>query len=333
MNRFIILLFVSLVFLFSGCISIVEVQQDAVYVSASGDDSNPGTKSSPVLTLNRAIDIAKNKSLNKIYVEKGSWVYNNNTTLNIPSDLEIKGGFDSSFLVQDGYSTLSGITLVIDGVNGITLNKIAVKDSNKALKINNSYNINVSDCKFYSNYSTSDGGAIAIWNSSDITISSSYIYNSYSEGYGGGIDIYRSSYVYILSSTITNCLADVDHNNYGSGGAISVSSSKNVTIKDNTLYDCGIPSISGANDSVISLYGSYIPGLRIKNNYIRGVSSLSSYGIYEEVNITNHEVVDNNFYSSKLMYPYYDYANGSLNITSLNNGQAGTSIATNNTWN
>ncbi|MGB9621673.1 MAG: right-handed parallel beta-helix repeat-containing protein, partial [Brevinematia bacterium] len=166
------------------------------------------------------------------------------------------------------------------------------------------------------------------------TISSSYIYNSYSEGYGGGIDIYRSSYVYILSSTITNCLADVDHNNYGSGGAISVSSSTNVTIKDNTLYDCGIPSISGANDSVISLYGSYnIPGLRIKNNYIRGVSLLSSYGIYEEVNITNHEVVDNNFYSSKLRYPYYDYANGSLNITSLNNGQAGTSIATNNTWN
>lgn len=342
MRKFFITLILLLfsIYFFSSCVSIVGtnlgVLKDVVYVSASGDDSNPGTLSKPVLTLNKAIEIAKSNSIKKIYMEKGSWVYNN-STLSIPSDIEIQGGFDSSFVVQDGYSTLSGITLVMDNVSSVKLSKIAVKDStDRGLKIvNGSDNIFITDCKFYNNSSSGDGGSIVIWNSGSITISSSVIYNSKSYGYGGGIDIYKSSYVYIQNNVITNCIADYDVDGEGGGGGISISSSTNVSILDSTIYDCGIPSSSGANDSVINLYGNYnIPGLKIKNNAIKGVSSSYSYGIYEEtlVDVTGHEIIGNTFYSSKLSYPYYDFSNGSLSISQLNNGYAGTSVATNNVW-
>lgn len=51
--------------------------QSAVYVSPSGNDTNPGTQGSPVLTLSHALDLSRSSGVKKIILRGESimgWV-------------------------------------------------------------------------------------------------------------------------------------------------------------------------------------------------------------------------------------------------------------------
>ncbi|MEN2998382.1 MAG: right-handed parallel beta-helix repeat-containing protein, partial [Brevinematia bacterium] len=289
-----------------------------------------GTKLSPVQTLDKAIEIATNKGVTNIYMQSGIWMYTTFTTISIPKGLTIKGGFDSSFSSQTGYSTLSNASIEIDKVDRVTISRLWVKgNTSRGIYISSSKDITIANSGVSDiNSSFSYGGGVLVSYSTNIEIKDTVIHSCKVKDYGGGMEVFRSYEVYVIGCTITNCIADSDKSGTGGGGAISVESSGKLYVMNNVMLNCGIPSNSPANDSVIIFYSSFSTQVRIEGNTIGGVSLLSTYGVYEEVSISGHVVKNNTF--KNVWYPYYDYVRGSLSINELNGGLAGTSEASGN---
>ncbi len=330
------LAFLSLISILAGCVSVVEVKvdevTDTVYVSSSGDDNTGrGTKTSPVRTLDKALQIADEKSsVQYILIENVTYSYTSPTTLSVRGGLSIKGGYNSSFDSVVGKTTFRDLKIVVNG-DGVLLENLIFDGSSSRLVIQSVNNVTVSSCSFVSNFSAQNGGSIYVYNSGNVVIKDSNIFYGRANGFGGGIYVESSSSIVIQRNTITNCIADADADNVGSGGAITVVSTPSITIKDNQLrrsYSLG----SGAIDSVITfkINGSN-PNVIVDGNTISGLSVSSTYGIYEEdFNLTGHKIINNVFDLGTLTSSYYDYANGSLTIIQLNSGDAGTSVASNN---
>lgn len=329
MKKFIVFLGLALgvQFFVVSCSSFMVEVQDAVYVSPSGDDSNRGLKDSPVKSLDKALDIAKEKSVNVIYIEEGMWLYFSPTTFVIPSNLKIKGGYDSSFSKQDSFSMFSNVSFKISSVENVELDSLIVANSKiEGIRIENSKNILLQYCVLsgisnnsYSSDQNVEGVAIRILYSSDIELKKSLVTRCYGAGYrafGAGVFVYRSSDISISEVTIFSC--DIEsYSGYQGGSAIAVYGSTNVVISDNIISNCSV------NDSAVFFYGAYSEGIVLKNNIIGPILSLG-WGIYEDIDITNHVVIGNQFF--KPSYPdivYYDKVNNRLNVDDLNSGMAG----------
>lgn len=335
----------ALIFLFTfplfltSCVVFVEVQTE-VYVSPNGDDANFGRKSAPVKTLDRAIEIAKEKGIKLILIEEGTWLYTSTADIFVPEGMEVKGGYDSSFSSQVGYSTLDNVRLELS--SGVKLSRIAVRNvSIRGIKISSSKDVTLYECKVYNvtNSQTSSGYVIqgvgiVILNSQNIRVQRCEIYNCHGRNintadvYGAGIGIVNSTKVEIWENTISNCSVWA---NGGGGGGIAVKGGSGIDIYANTFKRCGGDGVADL-DSVILFYSTSPTDLTIEGNIIGGKYKEYTYGIYEAVEVSGHKVIANTFLSSGMKYPYYDNINGSLTINSLNNGEAGTSEARDNLW-
>lgn len=341
MKKSVFLIVASIVvFVLVSCTVVVQEVQTEVYVSANGNDVNQGTKSSPVRSLDKAIEIATSKGLSKIYMESATWIYSSPATISIPKNIEIAGGYDSSFSSQVGYSVLENASLNISGATNVTISRLGVsKVSGRGIKIENSSNINLLECIVFkiTNISSTqfEGVGIVIRNSIDVKVDRGTVYNCYGQSsssrvYGAGIAIINSQNVDIWRNAITNCSVDSVG---GGGGAIAVNAGNDIDIWQNSFSVCGGDNAAD-NDSVIIFYGTSPNNLVVEENTIGGKYPSYTYGLYEDgIDVVGHKVISNRFLSNTLIYPYYDGSNGSFtNIDQLNNGDAGTSEATGNTW-
>ncbi len=86
-----------------------------IYVAKTGDDNNPGTKTSPMKTIQEAINKAAASGFTGIYAATG--VYKNgdgllddgqNGMTITNNNLQIIGGWNNTFTSQTGYSELDG---------------------------------------------------------------------------------------------------------------------------------------------------------------------------------------------------------------------------------
>lgn len=333
MKRIIFILFALVFgaqFFIVSCSSIIVEVQDAVYVSPNGNDSNKGLKDSPVKSLNRALEIVKEKSINTIYIEEGIWLYFSSTTFTLPSGLKIKGGYDSSFSQQNSFSMFSNVSFDIVGVNNVELDSLIVKNVKpKGVRIENARDILIQYCIFWgitNNILVEDveGVAVRILNSSGVRIQNSLIGKCYGLGkkvFGAGVFVYRSSDVKVDNVTIHDCFVE-SYDGRGGGGAIAINGSTNVSVINSILSNCdGI----GADEwCLVYLYGSSSESLVFKDNII-GYVKYGGYGISERVSTINHTIVGNKFLTNNpWSYVYYDTVKEKLTINQLNNGDAGT---------
>ena len=96
-------------------ITIVTKDLDTVYVSADGDDSNEGSKLSPVKTIAKAIELAV---AGKIVILQGNYIENN---ILINKDLNITG---EGNVVIDGNA--SGVVFTINSGNTVYLKNLNI---------------------------------------------------------------------------------------------------------------------------------------------------------------------------------------------------------------
>ena len=192
---------------------------DAIYVSTTGDDANEGYLStSPVLTINRAIQLALAIGLPYIKIEQG--VYTEDVVLSGTTydNFRIQGGWDNNFISYDPdplvyQTTIETVSrnyvITLTGVARVTLDTLFVigpvtapPDINGAVLIEGgSSNIRVDNCFIIGSNGAEEGHGIHITgNSNDVNVASSHIFGvnvpGTNRGYGISIDNARDIYIY-----------------------------------------------------------------------------------------------------------------------------------------
>ena len=106
----------------------VSVQQGAVYVSPGGSDSNPGTQSQPVKTINHGIALAAAQSPpDRVDVQEGTY---DEATLNLATGVGIYGGYNSDWVRSpSNVTTIEGApqAALADDVTGATLDQLTLE--------------------------------------------------------------------------------------------------------------------------------------------------------------------------------------------------------------
>lgn len=124
----------------------------AVYVSRTGSDTNPGTRLAPVKTLQKGVDLAASLGLTDVKVAEG--VYDEKVShyqyganwvcLNIPSRINLMGGFYNNFSTRDWNihpSIIDGKNLVyefiisINNSSDVTIDGFQIKNGKRAIFI------------------------------------------------------------------------------------------------------------------------------------------------------------------------------------------------------
>jgi Zn-dependent metalloprotease len=186
-------------------------------VSPSGDDSNDcKSPASPCKTINGAINKVPQNSV--IYVQEGVYqklvpdIYNSIVTVN--KSVNLSGGWDSTFVIQSGYSIIDGENLYMGmgvfpsldlGTTPIvTMEKFWIRNSNL--------------------------GAISVFGGSTLTINNSAVFNNAADPYqfwfAGGI--MNEGTLYVNNVTISN------NENWGIlTSYLGTTTLNNVTITDN----------------------------------------------------------------------------------------------------
>ena len=106
----------------------VSVQQGAIYVSPGGNDSNPGTQSQPVKTINHGVALAAAQSPpSRVDVQEGTY---DEATLNLATGVAIYGGYSTDWIRSpSNVTTIEGSpqAALADGVTGVTLDQVTLE--------------------------------------------------------------------------------------------------------------------------------------------------------------------------------------------------------------
>lgn len=167
------------------------VDVDAIYLSKSGNDNNDGSKSSPVLTVEKAIELSKSK-YNKIVILDGEYALSNqiinfNLTIIGSKGVVLSPNINSTmFTIDDGNLTLSNIKFTnakqYSPARRTYGTIISVKGS--------SANIFIDNCVFENNFIDGAGSVIGGYNSLiNLNISNSQFINNTANGTFGVIYI------------------------------------------------------------------------------------------------------------------------------------------------
>jgi len=232
-----------------------------VYVSlTNGNDTNDGlSPSSPVRTIEKALEIAKNNDyITQIKVTAGTINVTNNFVIEIPrhyyNRLTISGGWREDFSQNDGYTVLDGggtaeTVLVIRYSSNVNIEKFTIQGG-KGMGVGYPGGVQVFECQYISidaiiqnNSGGCYGSGISVNSSPNTTIKGLIAYNT-----STNVD-YPS--VYIDSSPFTVLYADVI-SNYGGGVAVSSSGATEI-LGDRIMYNGGVPlSISWSSNLNLS---------------------------------------------------------------------------------
>ena len=208
-------------------ITIVTKDLDTIYVSPDGDDSNEGSKLSPVKTIAKAIELA---NTGKIVLLQGNYVENNvivNKNVNITGEGNV---------VVDGNA--SGVVFTINSGNTVYLKNLNVKNAVNAKDggaiYNNGANLYLDSVNLYENIA-GNGGAIYNTNKGTIVITNSKLHhnnNTAKSGWNkGGSAIYNTASSKV---TIENC--EIYSNNALSDGTIQ-SYNSDLIIKNSKFFN------------------------------------------------------------------------------------------------
>jgi predicted outer membrane repeat protein len=263
-------LLIALIVLTAGCSAVsstnnsngggsgeTAVEGNAVFVSALGSTNNSGlTKSSPLLSLQAAVNLAKASNFSAIYIS-GNLVETNFNSLGISiyldsmTNLDISGGWSSDYSSRSGESLIDGRQYVesvigISNCYGIILRGMAIIGGIKMiLSASNTINCTLS------NNISAYGGGIGIISSTNNWISGLIVLNNASSG-GGLSEVNSASNT--VSAVISNNTADnsgggvyMEYCGYDSytgmvSGNISTSECAGISSYSchNVLYSCGI---------------------------------------------------------------------------------------------
>jgi hypothetical protein len=119
----------------------------AIYVSISGIDSNPGTKSQPVRTIAHGITHALNEDKTDVNISAG--VYDE--TVSLASSMHLHGGFNPSTWIRDitvNETTINGEAKAVIGtsVSDAMLDGLSVESSNATGVGASSYGVFLTNC-------------------------------------------------------------------------------------------------------------------------------------------------------------------------------------------
>jgi len=181
------------------------------YVSTTGDDGNDClSPSTPCLTIKGAMD--KSLSGETIYVAVGTYSDNNyGTALNISKNTTLSGGWNNSFTLRTGLSTIDGQNTV----TGVSMSGGVVTIDH--FIIQNGYG-----------YYSAAGGGISNWGG-DLTVINSIVKNNQApRSGGGGIWSYGGNLTLANSAVINNTTTQ-------NGGGVYISNSGNATINNSSI--------------------------------------------------------------------------------------------------
>ena len=159
---------------------------ETYYVSKSGSDDNPGTSSSPFLTIGKAIAVADSGAT--IYIGSGNYT----------DDYDFQLNDDFTFIGDGPYSTIIDVgndylISVYEGAT-VTFKNIGLvngySDEDGGAISNWGGTVNVYNCYFADNYAERFGGAI--YNEGTLNVNGCYFEHNYADARGGAIYNYNA---------------------------------------------------------------------------------------------------------------------------------------------
>lgn len=281
----------------------VPVVLEVVYLSATGDDANNGTRSSPLATLEHAIEIAQR---GKIVILEGN--YTIAKTIVLEKDMNIIG---------EGNVLINGnLTKIFDNYANLNLTNIKFTNASSAvgsIVVNqDETSVVISDCEFYLNKATgTSGGIIHIKKGSLNLTSSKFHENTIKRGVvsaASDTSIVIKDCEFLNHNTtqqyglikLDGCDAVIENsifrnNSIGNGAGIYITSSKTdktIKINNDTFIDNKATHTSGGNGGAIFInIGSGLVDLTISNSkFINNNAAVNGGAIYTTGNNVNVKV-------------------------------------------
>ena len=260
-------------------------ESDKIYVSPSGDDTNAGTRTDPLKTIEAAIN--KNIALGgdkEIIILEGTYEeYNleisNQVTIIGEGNVTINANKRGRILVVNADTDIYNINFT----NGYIEFDYEYYSYGGAI-FHSSGNLNIYNSVFDSNYAENSGGAIASQSTGSLGIyNTTFVSNTigeYSNDFKGST-IYSDSEITIKDSRFTNNVASEVLGSVYIGSDATI---ENNTFINNEAYEGGAIYINGGNNANV---------LISKNNFTSNKAT-NGGAIYSELNL-NCIIEENNF--------------------------------------
>lgn len=266
--------------------------EDTIYVSKQGNDEFIGNYENPVLTINKAIELASNSnSSHKIIINNGTYTENE---LNINSELEI---ISNGTVIIDGNH--EGLILNIDTKDKVKITGITFKNGwGGAIYINDA-KVTIDNCIFVNN--TSDYGGALYWNGNDGILTNSYFTQNHARIGSAIIWGAREESGYELKGNnglIANVtFEDNDNRNTGAGCMGLAIYGSDVKVVNSSFINNNAPHIS--TGGCLHIFGDYIvvDNCLFENNSMDQAPAIKCDGDY--VTIANNRFINNTISSNE----------------------------------
>jgi hypothetical protein len=275
---------------------------ELIFVSTIGNDNNPGTRTAPVKSIQKAVEISG--GYDTIYVSEGIYTpgkglntgnasYSNSGVLINTGNLTILGGWNYDFTKRNGVSELDGETslkhiiwiadvdnITIDGfiIRGGNANGTSPHDYGSGIYIFQGNSHLIKNTVISNNFADIRGGGIHIDYGTNHVISG-IITNNHSGLIGGGVFVFRGA-SHIFSGTISGNISD------NSGGGIYLLEGINHTISGIIIENTAAFFGGGVFFSDFSVYNDTHSFLSptIEGN--------SEYGLYRDSGLSDPQGID-----------------------------------------
>lgn len=260
-------LFVLMILIFS----FQNLNATTYYVDLNQPTSGSGTISSPFNNLSDALLVATTNG-DEILITEGTINFGSTITIN-NLNLIIKGGYNSTFNAQIGYTTLDGENtyrvLSTQNLTSVTLfDHLVISNGytteNGGGMYNDASSPTLTNIIFINNYANSGGGIFNESDSNPVFTNAIISYNT-AATYAGGMYNNQNTEITVVNATITNNSASSAAGIYNYNSDFTI---KNTVLFNNisTGYSSSISNISGDINSLSSNNASNGLGGNISNS-------------------------------------------------------------------
>jgi parallel beta-helix repeat protein len=213
------------------------------YVATNGNDSNPGTLSSPWRTISKAANTLV--AGDTVSIRAGTY----------QEQVRPKNSGNASGFIT--YTAYPGETVTIDGSRGLNLKWSGIFD------ITNRRYLQVSDLHF----ANSPGFGIFMTDSNDLRILGNYTYRTSNSG----IYMSDSNALTIDGNEIDTASNGGDENN-GIQESLSIMDSRNITVSNNSVHNGGMEGIDAKGSSNVKIFGNNVHDMARVGIYVDSYS-------------------------------------------------------------
>ena len=298
---------------------------NTTFVSPDGDDNNTGSADSPVATIAKAVEIAKNKS-GEIIINEGTYT-ESNIVLDSDVALSITGignvvvdgnaSSNSIFILHGGEATITNINFRNNKARyggAIMVNSGTGTSRNFA-----DINLTIDQCTF-KDIGNNRGGSIYAWYvKGNMIITDSEFINSTASGWGGAICVGYSAVSDGLNLEIDGCTFENCSGNNGAAGYLQANA---ITVTDSIFNH----NVASYDSGAMQIYNSTatIDNCVITNNIggSQGVAikvTMPSKQTPRVTTITNSIIENNTGKAAALPAIYVDMTTVDISYSSLVN--------------